>query len=131
MSNNEIDIDDLTTELRHKYITILKSLYWEYFEGGQCTAPSVRVLIESADRALDHEDKPLADWEFISTYIDSDGWYLGALKSLSSAPIAGSLFRRLLLRHFTQAVDVTVTFVDCHEEAVAIMSDVIENREFV
>ena len=29
-------IEDLYTELRHKYITILKSLYWEYYEGGQC-----------------------------------------------------------------------------------------------
>ena len=56
MSGNEIDEHELLTELRHKYITILKSLYWEYFEGGQCNAASVRVLIESADRALDHED---------------------------------------------------------------------------
>lgn len=48
--------EELFTELRHKYITILKSLYWEYFEEGQCQAESVRVLIESADRALDHED---------------------------------------------------------------------------
>ena len=50
---------------------------------------------------------------------------------MSATPIAGALFRRLLLRHFTQAVDVTVTFVDCHEEAIAIISDVIENRDFV
>lgn len=49
-------VEELFTELRHKYITILKSLYWEYFEEGQCQAESVRVLIESADRALDHED---------------------------------------------------------------------------
>jgi hypothetical protein len=51
-----IMVEELFTELRHKYITILKSLYWEYFEEGQCQAESVRVLIESADRALDHED---------------------------------------------------------------------------
>ena len=49
-------VEELFTELRHKYITILKSQYWEYFEEGQCQAESVRVLIESADRALDHED---------------------------------------------------------------------------
>jgi len=54
--SNTIDRAELITELRHKYITILKSLYWEYFEAGQCTAPSVGVLIESADRALDTED---------------------------------------------------------------------------
>lgn len=54
-----VQIDELIIELRHKYITILKSLYWEHFEEGQCQAGSVTVLIESADRALDHENVPL------------------------------------------------------------------------
>ena len=57
-----VAIDELIVELRHKFITILKSLYWEHFEEGQCQASSVTVLIESADRALDHENSPLADW---------------------------------------------------------------------
>lgn len=60
------------TELRHKYLTILKSQYWEFFEEGQCTPDSVIVLIESADRALDHEEKPIEDWGFIQSYIISD-----------------------------------------------------------
>ena len=68
--------EDLLTELRHKYITILKSIYWEAFEEGQCQSSSVRVLIESADRALDHEDRPIEDWTFINSYIVSDGWYM-------------------------------------------------------
>lgn len=54
-----VQIDELIIELRHKYITILKSLYWEHFEEGQCQASSVTVLIESADRALDHENVEL------------------------------------------------------------------------
>ena len=28
-------IAELTIELRHKYLTILKSIYWEFFEEGQ------------------------------------------------------------------------------------------------
>jgi hypothetical protein len=31
----KVDAKDLITELRHKYITILKSIYWEHFEDGQ------------------------------------------------------------------------------------------------
>lgn len=54
-----VEIEELIIELRHKYITILKSLYWEHFEEGQCQAGSVTVLIESADRALDHENVEL------------------------------------------------------------------------
>lgn len=49
-------------ELRHKYLTILKSLYWEFFEEGQCSPESVVVLMEAADRAIDHENSPMEDW---------------------------------------------------------------------
>ena len=30
----EEEFQEVVTELRHKYITIVKSLYWEYFEEG-------------------------------------------------------------------------------------------------
>jgi hypothetical protein len=56
---------ELLTELRHKYLTILKSMYWEFFEEGQCGNEAVVVLMESADRALDHEEADMKDWEFI------------------------------------------------------------------
>jgi hypothetical protein len=32
--NARTTILELTTELRHKYLTILKSCYWEFFEEG-------------------------------------------------------------------------------------------------
>jgi hypothetical protein len=49
------NVDELTAELRHKYLTILKSNYWEFFEEGQCNADSIQILIESADRCMDDE----------------------------------------------------------------------------
>jgi len=33
-NDKKVEAIDLLTELRHKYITILKSLYWEHFEDG-------------------------------------------------------------------------------------------------
>lgn len=75
MSNEQIgrtNIDELIVELRHKYLTILKSNYWEFFEEGQCMAESVIILIESADRCLDDESLEMSDWEFIKSYLHSD-----------------------------------------------------------
>lgn len=89
------------------------------------------VLIESADRALDQEAEPLADWEFINSYIVSDGWYLRAIQALAGVPLLGALCRRLLFNYFAAAYDIIVTFVDCHEEASAMISNVIENQRFV
>lgn len=65
---------DLIFELRHKFITILKSLYWEFFEEGQCVPNTVSILIESADRGLDDESKELNDWEFLNSYIINDSY---------------------------------------------------------
>lgn len=56
---------ELVTELRHKYLTILKSIYWEFHEEGQCGADAVEVLMESADRCLDHEHSEMEDWDYI------------------------------------------------------------------
>jgi hypothetical protein len=50
----------------------MKSLYWEFFEEGQCVPNTVTILQESADLGLDDPSKELNDWEFINNYIVSD-----------------------------------------------------------
>lgn len=69
-----VQYEDLIFELRHKFVTILKSLYWEFFEEGQCVPNTVNILIESADRGLDDASKELNDWEFINSYIINDSY---------------------------------------------------------
>ena len=59
-------VEELEIELRQKYLTILKSIYWEFYEEGQCMPDTVIALIESADRCLDVADEQkMNDWEFI------------------------------------------------------------------
>ena len=86
-----VAIAELITELRHKYITILKMHYSDNYSQGQCQPSSILVLIESADRALDNEKNPLNDWEFIRSYIVSDS-YLGILSKLTHIPYFGTFF---------------------------------------
>lgn len=69
-----VQYDELIFELRHKFVSILKSLYWEFFEEGQCVPNTVSILIESADRGLDDASKELNDWEFINGYIINDSY---------------------------------------------------------
>ena len=56
---------ELMTELRHKYLTILKSNYWGEFEKGQCSPESVLILIDSVDQCMDDETIHMEDWDFI------------------------------------------------------------------
>mmetsp|Transcript_29366 Transcript_29366/g.44330 ORF Transcript_29366/g.44330 Transcript_29366/m.44330 type:complete len:150 (+) Transcript_29366:2222-2671(+) len=125
-----VNVDEIIIELRHKFLTILKSQYWEFFEEGQCSPESVIVLIESADRALDHEHTPMEDWTFIMSYIISDS-FLTFLSSLSKIPFVGRMFRSYLFDHFSLSYDIIVNFIEGHEQAARHIQSVIENKDFV
>jgi len=128
--NGRVSIEELITELRHKYLTILKSLYWEFFEEGQCSPEAVVLLIESADRALDHENTPMKDWGFLKTYLVSDT-FVNLLGFLSSIPLFGKMFKSSLFNHFSLSYDICVNFIEAHEEASKMLIKVIENQNFV
>jgi hypothetical protein len=121
-----VSIEELITELRHKYLTILKSLYWEFFEEGQCSPEAVVILIESADRALDHENTPMKDWGFLKTYLVSDT-FVNCLGFFSQIPFIGKMFRSHLFNHFSLSYDICVNFIESHEEASKMLIKVIEN----
>ena len=88
------DINELISELRRKYLKILKSLYWEFLEEGQCTPESFLVLNESADSCLDDERQERRDWDYCKSYLYSDksmqriGW-------ISQIPCIGRFFKNL------------------------------------
>ena len=129
-TEGRVSVEELITELRHKYLTILKSLYWEFFEEGQCSPEAVVVLIESADRALDYEDKPMKDWSFLKSYLVSDT-FVNFLGWLSAIPFFGRLFKSSLFNHFSLSYDICVNFIEGHEEASKMLIKVIENQKFV
>jgi hypothetical protein len=68
----KVNIADLLSELRHKYLTILKSHYWEFLEDGQCTPAAYLLLNESADSCMDDESKEMNDWEYCKAYLYSN-----------------------------------------------------------
>lgn len=87
-------------------------------------------MIESADRALDHEEQPLEDWGFIESYILSDS-FLHFISRLAKIPFFGKIFRNYLFGHFSRSYDIIVNFIDAHEEATKNILNVIENKHFV
>ena len=123
-------MNELVTELRHKFLTILKSVYWENFEEGQCVTEAVVVLLESADRALDHEDMPMADWAFIKTYIVSDRTN-SLLSGLAKIPLIGRFFQDRLFNNFSLAYDIIVNFIEGHEHATHAIRNFIHEQNFV
>lgn len=90
-------------------------------------ADSIIVLIESADRCMDHEDWPMKDWEFIQSYILSES-ALNWLNSLSSIPIIGTWIKKLyLFEQYSLSYDILINFLEAHEETCHLLQKVITN----
>lgn len=90
---------------------------------------SLVVLIESANRAIDHDDTPMEDWTFIKSYIISDH-FLKALNCLSKIPLVGKIFISYLFDHFSLSYDIIVNFIEAHGTSKKIIKRSIQNVDF-
>lgn len=111
-------------ELRIKYLTILKSIYWNGFEKGQMSGDAVLVLLESADIELDEYDNPITDWADIERQIgDSDISWLE--KKLEKLPIIGYYIKARQFNKLSTAYEIVVNFVESHAKAAKKIMEVI------
>jgi hypothetical protein len=125
-----VSYEDVKRELRHKYLVILKSCYWHFFEDGQCMSDSVEILIESADRCMDDESHELCDFDFISGFLSS-AWYLDVLARLINVPLLGRLAHSALFEHHFQSYDILISFIEAHDETKRLMMNVMEGNRFI
>jgi len=118
------------TELRHKYLQILKSNYWGVFEEGQCSPEAILILIDSVDECMDDETLHMADWDFIENYLISDN-FVKCMSWFTSVPVIGKFFYHYVFEHFSLSYDVIVNFIGAHEAAENMLKSVIESKKFV
>ena len=50
---------ELIKELRFKYLTILKSIYWNSFEEGSMHKRTIILLMDSVDQSIDKVDEEI------------------------------------------------------------------------
>jgi len=111
----------LETEIRHVFLTTLKGTYWHFFEESQCSQDTIVLLTESVDRALDHDDQPIKDFEFIISYVISDA-IARMLRCVKNVPVLGYLSKQKLFQQFSFIYDVIVNYIEAHEHAFALMN---------
>lgn len=126
----KVSITDLLSELRHKYLTILKSHYWEFLEDGQCTPASYLLLNESADQCMDDESKEMNDWEYCKAYLYSNK-SMQRIGRISQVPCLGRLFKHMFFNQLSLAYDVSISFIAAHDRADKLLQTVIQSKSFV
>jgi NhaP-type Na+/H+ or K+/H+ antiporter len=112
----EFTAADLECEMRRRYLTTLKGLYWHEFEHGQCFGSSALILIETTNYCLDNFSKPMEDWSHAEASVYAN-WIFRLNKKLTKVPCIGQLFHRFLYEQLMTAYDVASTFIHCHKEA--------------
>jgi len=117
--------EDLECEMRRRYLTTLKGLYWHEFEKGQCFGTTAIILIGTTNISLDSYMKPLNDWKHAEDMVYG-GLFTKVLSKMLRLPCVGKLFHNFFYEHLMIAYDVASTFIHCHKEA----KDLIETMCF-
>lgn len=102
--------DAMVDEIKRRYYSILKRVYWNSFVSGQCQGTTALTLINSCNKALDTKQDTMNDWLLLEKKVFSHKWmeYYGRY---SETPILGSLVRKLIYSNIVKAFDVAHMFV--------------------
>lgn len=128
--NNQFNINETiySEEVRKRFFSTLKGLYWRSYTKGECFASTVLHLINCCNKSLDKEDKPMQDWnDFQGLIYNSKKIQL--YKRLGDWPIFGKIFRRLAYNSIVNAYDIALTFQRAHYKAEEIMDKMEKDLE--
>lgn len=127
---NNYTEEELYIEAKHRYLTSLKGIYWEFFEQGQCDGNTVLLLVESAARAIDHEVDPIKDFTFIESYFHRN-WFDNFYMKLQRTWIFKFFLKNWLYSRLSFEYDATVNYIEAHEECMEQIEHIIHHEPIV
>lgn len=110
----------LELEMRSRFYSTLKAIYWHEFESGQCQGYTSLVLINSCNMAQVNEERKMNDWEILEKELTNPK-VTRFLERLSHLPLLGRIFKKMLYTRIMITYDAASTFQKSHEEARELM----------
>ena len=131
LCNSRITVsnEQLTIDLRRRFLSTLKWLYWKRFKKGLCTGMTSLILISSVEVFLDKESEPMSDWKIVeaSAYNKRMIYFL---RKLSNVRLIGRIGRRFFYKKIILAYTSALSFIRCHEQAeYIVMKQEINNNK--
>lgn len=102
-------------EMRRRYLSTLKGVYWSFYKEGMCHSDTATILIDSCDICLDSERAAMDDWTAVQSMVYSIS-QIKLYNKLSKLKFVGSIFRKLLYKQIILAYDATQNFIKGHNE---------------
>lgn len=118
----DISKESLESEMRNRFYSTLKSIYWHEFESGQCQGYTSLVLIDSCNKAQLIENSKITDWTMLEKSL-SQPKITKLLEKLSNWPLIGRVFKSMLYTRIMLIYDAASTFITAHEEALELMDN--------
>lgn len=122
--------DELYIEAKHRYLTSLKGIYWDFFENGRCSDKAALLLIESASRAIDHEDHEIKDFTFIESYFHRS-WFDKIYIKLQRVCFFKYFVQNWLYHRLSFEYDCTVNYIEAHEECLELIEQIVSSEDIL
>jgi hypothetical protein len=128
--SSRFQLDDLLlgVELRRRFYSTLKGIYWNKYEKGQCFDSTALRLVFDCNKGLDKETEPMRLWEESQEIVYNER-RIRLLKRFTDFPLIGKLFRRIVYDIIIRAYDVALAFVKAHYRAEEIMDSMEKDME--
>ena len=128
--NKHFQIDDrlYSVELRRRFYSTLKGIYWKSYENGECFDSTVLHLVDYCEKSLDKDTEKMKTWESNQREIYNVD-RIKSLKRFTNLPVIGKIFSRLVYDLIVKAYDLAFTFIRAHSSTEDIMDDMEKDLE--
>ena len=107
---------ELQIEARVRFLKMLKGKYWNKFESGLCISTVALRLLESADRALDHANSEIQDWEHLKSVVKSHSQHRckKCTSCLFKSKCCGPILKHFFIHRVSISYGICVNFIEAH-----------------
>jgi hypothetical protein len=113
----------LLAERRSRLLAAVRQTYNDLFHDAFIDSGQIFALRNSADKALDALDRPLADWDALQPATRLPRW-VAYLQRRADSPFLTRLAQRTLLASLDNAATLALAFMHAHDVTAADMADV-------
>lgn len=131
-SHFKIDENLYSKEMRRRFYSTLKGVFWDSYEKGECYASTVLHLVNCCNKSLDADHEHIRIWDNFQEYIYNEK-HLKFYKRFTNTPLVGFIFRRIAYDKIVKAYDIALTFTRANgrtEEIMDTMEKDLENEAF-
>lgn len=112
---------DIIEELRFRFTRYLRKVYWEFYEEGELSEESIKILTESCDVANDEVSIKLRYFDLLSSNftVETMGFY----QRFKDTPLIGKFVVRAMIQKVYFAYEISLVFVEACEEVIHKFQD--------